>query len=154
MTLSPLHSSTLLVTGQAQGEVPFNDFVNRMEVMVSLTIISITDTPPGSPSNGDVYATGSSPTGVWAGKADNIAAYYNGWLFFPNVEGMRAYLGSTTRFKLWDTVNWLDVPRLGSTIVNPLGQTITGPTETEVQDISDKVDELLGELRTNDVIST
>lgn len=30
-------------------------------------------TPPGSPSNGDTYIVGASPTGAWAGQANSVA---------------------------------------------------------------------------------
>lgn len=51
-----------------------------------------TNTPPGSPANGNVYITGSSPTGDWAGEANSVARYYNdAWTFVPVREGMTAY---------------------------------------------------------------
>ena len=40
------------------------------------------DDPPGSPSSGDIYLVGATPTGAWVGKANNVATY-NGstWIF-------------------------------------------------------------------------
>ena len=47
---------------------------------------------PGAPTNGDVYLVppeGASPsvTGEWLGKEDNLAVYYNGWIFMAPVAG-------------------------------------------------------------------
>lgn len=47
--------------------------------------------PPGSPSDGDLYGTGTSPTGAWAGEASKLALYQNGWLFYSIPEGFTAY---------------------------------------------------------------
>lgn len=40
------------------------------------------NTPPGGPSEGDLYATGSSATGDWSGHDEEFALFYNGgWIF-------------------------------------------------------------------------
>lgn len=48
------------------------------------------NTPPGSPSDGDAYIVGTSPTGVWAGKGNQIAFWRNSagaWQFMTPLEG-------------------------------------------------------------------
>lgn len=51
-----------------------------------------TDTPPGSPSDGDTYIIGSSPSGDWAGHAGKIAiAKDSAWLIVTPIEGEEAY---------------------------------------------------------------
>lgn len=57
---------------------------------------SIAD-PPGSPSNADVYIvpasdTSPAPSGAWAGHEDEIAIYYNGWLFVAPINGPVFYV--------------------------------------------------------------
>ena len=40
------------------------------------------NTPPGSPAEGDLYATGAAATGDWSGNNEKFALYYNGgWNF-------------------------------------------------------------------------
>mgnify|MGYP001159227824 FL=1 len=47
--------------------------------------------PPGSPTSGDRYIVGPSPTGAWSGHAGKITRW-NGsaWEFFTPVNGWRA----------------------------------------------------------------
>lgn len=49
-------------------------------------------TPPGSPSNGDVYIVGGSPTDAWSGHATHIAFWYSDssvWKFIVPKEGWK-----------------------------------------------------------------
>lgn len=48
--------------------------------------------PPGSPSNGDVYIVGASPTGLWSGQATKVAFWSsdaNAWVFITPKEGWK-----------------------------------------------------------------
>lgn len=48
-------------------------------------------TPPGSPANGALYIVGASPTGAWAGKANNLAWWLTAvgaWTFLAPAVGM------------------------------------------------------------------
>lgn len=52
-----------------------------------------TNTPPGSPANGDAYLLGGSPTGAWSGKS-GIAVYSShslGWHYFTPQDGQEFY---------------------------------------------------------------
>lgn len=47
--------------------------------------------PPGSPANGALYIVGASPTGAWAGKANNLAYWitaFGVWTFVAPREGL------------------------------------------------------------------
>lgn len=56
------------------------------------TVASTLNTPPGSPVKGDRYLVGITPTGAWAGKANNIA-WYDGaaWQFDIPAAGWATY---------------------------------------------------------------
>lgn len=51
------------------------------------------DTPPVSPSEGDAYIIGASPTGVWSGKEKNHVVYLGGdWIFTVPLDGEQSTL--------------------------------------------------------------
>jgi hypothetical protein len=51
-----------------------------------------TNTPPGSPSDGDAYIIGPSPTGAWATHAAKIAIYESSaWVIYTPYEGATVY---------------------------------------------------------------
>ena len=47
-----------------------------LDVLVQGVVASLGDTsPPGSPSTGDAYVLGASPSGAWSGHAKDLAIY-------------------------------------------------------------------------------
>lgn len=52
---------------------------------------ALLDTPPGSPTAGDVYLVGTSPSGAWSGKAGYLATWTSAaaWAFTAPETGMR-----------------------------------------------------------------
>jgi hypothetical protein len=100
-----------MVEGQSGGETLFNEFVNRVDEMIHLAVNSAGDnTPPGSPSDGESYLIGGSPTGAWSANADDLALYFSGWIFITPKEGMRMYIRDTDVFQVYDGSNWLTIP--------------------------------------------
>lgn len=83
-----------MAASQNQGEVVFNQMLMWLELLSFRNIIKSQgdNTPPGSPATGDAYILGSSPTGAWAGHANDLALYYGGWLFLDVVNGMRFWI--------------------------------------------------------------
>jgi len=63
--------------------------------------------PPGTPSEGDRYIVGGSPTGDWAGHA-NAIAWYTGtaWAFDTPEEGWFVYIVDENKFYLFDGAAW------------------------------------------------
>jgi len=75
-TTGPRHG---FVWGYSPGETTwgvgaFNPNFAKLEALLHLSVTSITSTPPLTPANGMVYIVGGSPTGVWAGQANAVAA--------------------------------------------------------------------------------
>jgi hypothetical protein len=71
-----------LAAGQADAYLAYNANLRRIEAMFG-AVEAITNTPPGSPGNGLVWAVGTAPTGAWAGKAGQLAHWYNSaWSFY------------------------------------------------------------------------
>lgn len=74
----------LLVENQAGAHVKVNEALIVADIMAGgLGGVTTTSTPPGSPSNGDVYMVGSSPSGAWTGQAGKLAIWHDGvWRFY------------------------------------------------------------------------
>lgn len=78
------------------------------------------NTPPGSPTDGDVYVIGASPTGDWADQPNKIAVRHNGaWIFEPSVnaggtpvaigaahEGLTVYVRDQDLPLVWTGTAW------------------------------------------------
>lgn len=75
-------------------------------------VINILDTPPGSPSTGDRYIVGTTPTGAFVGQAKNIAVYNgSGWDFTTisaSEEGTMVYVQALDNFYVYNQAgNWV-----------------------------------------------
>ena len=81
-----------LVASQAQPHLTLNNALRRLDALVQASVISETNTPPGSPAEGDAYIVGSSPTGAWADHAGEIATLIGGgWTFTVPAAGWFVY---------------------------------------------------------------
>lgn len=81
-----------LVASQAQPHVTVNTALRRLDALVQASVISETNTPPGSPAEGDRYIVGTSPTGAWVGHEGEIAAFIGGgWTFLMPAAGWLVY---------------------------------------------------------------
>lgn len=92
------------------------DAINRLtlQLYVVTLIDKDLDTPPVSPSAGDCYHVGSSPTGDWSGQAGKIARYTDtgagGWLFSTvPTEGMMAWVVDEGKLYISDGGTLTDV---------------------------------------------
>ena len=89
MSTSPRLGVFYVGNGVLGAEVLYNDAVNKIEAAIALSVEDFDlDTPPGSPTNGQMWTVGSAPTGAWSGNADEIAVYVEGWQFFPPWDGL------------------------------------------------------------------
>jgi hypothetical protein len=67
------------------------------------------NTPPGSPSHGHRYIVGTSPTGAWSGKANQVAAYDGdaaAWLFYAPEKGWSAFVDDEGRRVEYNGSSW------------------------------------------------
>lgn len=105
---------------QANPEVTINTAIFQLQMLAGIGVISLQNSPPGSPTEGDCYVVGTSPTGAWAGRANCIAGYLNGaWVFVPDRnssgtiitpgarhEGMSAWRMDTNVLIRWSGSAW------------------------------------------------
>ncbi len=107
MTTSPKLGLAYLVASQAQKEITHNEALNDLDSLVQLSVLDQSlSTPPASPSDGDAYIVGASPSGAWEGQAGKIASYYSGWLFKTPKAGWLAYVQDEAKFFVWTGSAW------------------------------------------------
>lgn len=120
MTTSPDYGLPYIASQQAQPEVTHNAALNLVQMLCGGVINVGTNTPPGSPTAGDVYVVGTSPTGAWSGRANCLAGYFGGaWVFVPGVdssgtpitigarhEGLRAFNQTDGKLYVWSGSAW------------------------------------------------
>lgn len=63
--------------------------------------------PPGSPAAGDTYIVGPSPTGAWAGKANQVAVWSGtAWVFGVPRIGWVAYIEDEEVLSVYKAAGW------------------------------------------------
>ncbi|KQI73419.1 hypothetical protein AN191_00480 [Loktanella sp. 5RATIMAR09] len=97
-----------IMPAQAQKHVTHNEAIELLDMIVQLTVESTgTTTPPASPSEGQAWALGVSPSGAWAGQAGKIAAWRGGgWLFVTPREGWMAWVKNDSELQVFTGSNW------------------------------------------------
>lgn len=98
-----------LESAQNQKYLTVNQALQRLDVLVNLTVFNRTVTaPPVSPSAGHRYIVASPATGAFAGQENNIAAYIgSNWIFFTPSEGWRAYDQGANEFIIFNGSAWV-----------------------------------------------
>jgi hypothetical protein len=92
----------LLFAAQAGKEILHNEALVRIDALMHGAVLGEQDTPPASPSPGECWLVGSSPTGAWGGHSSAIATYQTGaWTFAHPVPGMRIFNTSTRQFTVF-----------------------------------------------------
>lgn len=119
MTTSPILGIPYIASQQSQPDVTHNEGISLLQIILAGGAIQIgLDTPPASPTEGDVYVIGTSPTGVWAGRPNSIAGFFLGqWLFVPGDDsnGTPIVMGSDQEgLTIWSKVDnahftWTDL---------------------------------------------
>ncbi len=85
----------------------FTETINRLDALVQPSVIDRDLTaPPGSPTNGDRYIPAATATGDWATHEDEIATYWDGWLFTIAVDGFRFFVEDEHAVIAYDGTIW------------------------------------------------
>lgn len=106
---TPILSLPLLLASQAQKHVTHNEALKLLDILVQLVVQDRTRTgPPATPEDGDCHVVGPLPTGDWADKAGQIAAWWAGaWIYIPPRKGWTAWvLAESTRIA-WNGTAWV-----------------------------------------------
>ncbi len=99
-----------ILQSQSQKEVTHNDALNILDVLIQAVVQEVSlNTPPGSPTVGQCWVVGSSPTGAWAGKASQIAQAVDGggWFFVAPFKRLKLWNETTDEYVMFDGTNWV-----------------------------------------------
>lgn len=101
-----------LGAAQSQPEIPINSDERIIDTVApNISALAIQNAPPGgTPSDGDTYIVGTSGTGAFFGRNNEIAYWVNPsstWRFIGAREGWLAYVkGGTPKFYYWTGTTW------------------------------------------------
>ncbi|MEL6641500.1 MAG: DUF2793 domain-containing protein [Pseudomonadota bacterium] len=106
---SPRLALPFIQPAQAQKHVTHNEAIERLDIIVQLTVVDVdATTPPASPSEGQTWALGPAPNGAWADQDGTLACYRGGgWMFLQPQTGWRAYCAADAQMRLYDGINWV-----------------------------------------------
>lgn len=104
-----------LVDGQAIPETTVNEIIRHTEAGACLFPVVDQDltAPPGTCADGANYIIAASPTGLWSGKAKQIATALgtnaaNGWRYHVPVEGFFAFVQDEDLLFKYDGADWVE----------------------------------------------
>ena len=100
---SPNLSLPLIQAAQAQKHVTHNEAVELLDMIVQLTVQAFdATTPPAQAGEGQAWALGASPTGVWASQGGQIASWRGGgWIFAAPQIGWQAWGVAEGAFRVY-----------------------------------------------------
>lgn len=109
--ISPRLSLPYLLPSQAQKHVTHNQALDLLDVLAQLNVLEFdADTPPALPVDGDVFALGAAPTGVWAGRAEKLAVFnVDTWVFLTPREGWQAANAVNQSMSVFSGGAWVTV---------------------------------------------
>ena len=120
-------------------------FLDRFGVQLSFK--SFLNTPPSTLSAGDSYVVGPAPTGVWAGKANQVAVYDQGaWAYGTPRTGWQGYCEADGTMYVFDT-SWVASSGGGGPSLPIDISDVTG-LQTALDDKVDDTDPRLSDART------
>ena len=108
-----------LQPSQAQKHVTHNEALERLDILVQLTVEAFdATTPPSLPEAGEVHALGTGASEAWVGHDGELAAWVGeAWLFIAPRAGWRAWSRGAGTLRIWDGSGWVgpldDIDSLG-----------------------------------------
>lgn len=115
----------------------FMAFLRAMDLFGMPNVQSyLTNTPPGSPSDGDAHIIGAAPTGAWAGKAGNVARYSTvmaAWAFFIPKNGWMIQANSVREIYRYTAGAWEIYYQEGTWTPSLVGANVAGTQTYSVQ---------------------
>jgi len=100
-----------LAASQSQKHVTVNEGLRFLDVLVQISVRSaLLSAPPGAPGDGQRWIIGPTPTGLWAGRATQIAAWQDGaWVFYAPKDGWLAWNEATQSSLIFSAGSWMSL---------------------------------------------
>jgi hypothetical protein len=100
-----------LAASQSQKHVTVNEGLRFLDVLVQIAVKSAAlSAPPGAPADGQRWIIGPAPTGLWAGRATQIAAWQDGaWVFYAPKDGWLAWNEATLNSLVFSAGAWVSL---------------------------------------------
>lgn len=101
-------SITKVEASQEQKEVTVNHALDVIDAVLNTAVIDRDlTTPPGSPTEGNLYIPASTATGAWAGHEGKIAHYTGGvWQFITPNEGLTIWIADEDVLSTYTGSSW------------------------------------------------
>ncbi|MBQ1202293.1 MAG: DUF2793 domain-containing protein [Loktanella sp.] len=114
---TPNLSLPFILPAQAQKHVTHNEAIELLDLIVQLTLSSVTQTtPPAAAVEGQSWAVPAGASGGWTGQVGMIASWRGGgWLFVAPVAGWVAWVTDQAALQVWTGADWIpagQVPEL------------------------------------------
>jgi len=109
-TYTPRLNLPFIEAAQAQKHVTHNAALERLDIIVQLQVQQFgATTPPNTAQEGESWALGTAPTGVWAGQNARIATFSGGgWIYFIPRPGWRAWGVAEAVLRVWTDTGWVN----------------------------------------------
>lgn len=97
-----------ILPNQAQKHVTMNESLRRLDALVQISVISMTETePPETPEEGDRYIVAAGGTGAWARADGHVAARQDGaWEIYEPQTGWLVWDEAQTALAIFDGADW------------------------------------------------
>lgn len=129
-----------ILPGQAQKHITHNEAIAALDTLTQLAVLDRDlNAPPVTPNVNMRYIVGPTPTGGWAGKANQVTAWDGAtWLFHAPEPGWLAFVLDENGLIAWSGTAWL--PTIGLDAQAPmLGLNATPDTTNRLAVASDAV---------------
>ena len=100
----------LMDAAQAQKHVTHNEALVRLDVLTHLSVITRASAPVATAVEGARYLVARLPTGLFTGRADQIAVFQDGgWMFLAPRTGWRLFVEDEVSLIVFDGAIWRDI---------------------------------------------
>jgi hypothetical protein len=108
MSNTPRLALPLLAAAQAQKHVTHNEALMALDGLTHLMVLDRNlSAPPATPASGSAYIIGPSPTGVWAGRVDQIARFQDGaWSYAAPLDGWLCWIDDEALLAVFNDGQW------------------------------------------------